>query len=112
MSLILETQSDNLIPMKKTMTATEVARNFSAVLDAVAAGDEIEITRGKEAIAVLSQAAPKKTVANMMAAFNERHRKHGPMDDETYAIYQEILEERHAPYNLVGGEFDRDPWER
>lgn len=112
MSLILENQSDNLIPMKKTMTATEVARNFSAFLDAVAAGDEIEITRGKEAIAVLSQAAPKKTVANMMAAFEERHRKYGSMDDETYAIYQEILEERHAPYNLVGGEFDRDPWER
>jgi antitoxin (DNA-binding transcriptional repressor) of toxin-antitoxin stability system len=112
MPLMLKSASDNLISMKKTMTATEVARNFSAVLDAVASGNEIEITRGKVVVAVLIPDPQKKTVARMMEAFKERHAKYGPMDDETYAIYQEILEERHAPYNLVGGEFDRDPWER
>ena len=112
MPLMIENKSDNLIFMKKTMTATEVARNFSAVLDAVAAGDEIEITRGKEAIALLTQAGERKTVAKLVAAMKARHAVQGPMDDETYAVFQEVLEERHAPYNLVGGEFDRDPWEK
>ncbi len=112
MPLMIDTESDNLISMKKTMTATEIARNFSAVLDAVASGDEIEITRGKEAIALITQAGERKTVANFVAAMKARHAVQGPMDDQTYAIYQEILEERHAPHNLVGGEFDRDPWER
>jgi hypothetical protein len=46
MTLMLKNESDNLIPMKKIMTATEVARNFSEVLDAVANGEEITITRG------------------------------------------------------------------
>jgi hypothetical protein len=55
MLLLAKQSSDNLISMKKTMTATEVARNFSAVLDAVIAGDEIEITRGKEAIALIKK---------------------------------------------------------
>lgn len=112
MLLLEKIESDNLISMKKVMTATEVARNFSAVLDAVTAGDEIEITRGKESIALLTQAPPKKTVASLLAQMKARHTVHGPMDDETYALFQEILEERHAPYNQVGGEFDRDPWER
>lgn len=109
--MIEKSESDNLIFVKKTMTATEVARNFSAVLDAVVAGDEIEITRGKEAIAVLTPAGERKTVANLVAAMKARHAVQGPMDDETYAIFKEILEERHAPHNLTGGEFDRDPWE-
>ena len=39
MTLLEEQLSDNLIVMKKIMTATEVARNFSDVLDAVVAGD-------------------------------------------------------------------------
>jgi hypothetical protein len=39
--LLLEKEpSDNLISMKR-MTATEVARNFSAVLDEVENGEEI-----------------------------------------------------------------------
>ena len=46
MTLLEEPLSDNLIYMKKTMTATEVARNFSYVLDAVANVDEITIPRG------------------------------------------------------------------
>lgn len=53
MTLLLEDKSDNLISMKKIMTATEVARNFSDVLDAVVNGDEITITRGNKPIAVL-----------------------------------------------------------
>ena len=53
MTFLDQQLSDNLISMKKTMTATEVARNFSEVLDGVANGDEITITRGKKPIAVM-----------------------------------------------------------
>jgi transcriptional regulator len=55
MTLNTVTKSDNLIFMKRTLTATEAARNFSALLDSVEAGDEIEITRGKKVIAVIKQ---------------------------------------------------------
>jgi antitoxin (DNA-binding transcriptional repressor) of toxin-antitoxin stability system len=108
--LLLEKQSsDNLISMKR-MTATEVARNFSAVLDEVENGEEIEITRGKKVIATLRNAVEKKTAGALLQKIKERHEKYGPMDDETYEAFQEVLAERHAPYNLVGGELDRDPW--
>lgn len=36
------------------MTATEVSRNFSEVLKLVESGEEVVITRGKKAIAVIS----------------------------------------------------------
>jgi len=111
MLLLDKNQSDNLIFMKR-MTATEVARNFSAVLDAVEQGDEIEITRGKKVVATLRQEAPKKTVSHLLEVMQEHQAKYGPMDDETYAIYQEILAERDAPHNQVGGPGDYDPWDR
>ena len=44
-------KSDNLIFMSKTMTATEVSRNFSDVLDLVENGETVFITRGKKVIA-------------------------------------------------------------
>lgn len=109
MLLLEEDESDNLIFMKR-MTATEVARNFSAVLDQVENGEEVEITRGNKVVAVMKFEAPKYTAGALLEAIKKRHELHGPMDDETYAVYQEILAERHAPYNLVGGELDRDPW--
>lgn len=56
MTIAYHHESDNLIFMKE-MTATEVARNFSAVLDSVEAGEEIVILRGKVEIARLSPAA-------------------------------------------------------
>jgi len=52
--LIRDNKSDNLIFMKKILTATEVSRNFSEVLKMVELGQEIEITRGKKTIALLS----------------------------------------------------------
>lgn len=109
MLLLDENESDNLIFMKR-MTATEVARNFSAVLDQVENGEEVEITRGNKVVAVMKFEAPRYTAGALIEAIKKRHELHGPMDDETYAVYQEILAERHAPYNLVGGELDRDPW--
>jgi prevent-host-death family protein len=49
--------SDNLIFMRE-MTATEVARNFSEVLDAVEAGEEIIVLRGKKEIARIVPTEP------------------------------------------------------
>jgi antitoxin (DNA-binding transcriptional repressor) of toxin-antitoxin stability system len=107
--LLLEKQeSDNLITMKR-MTATEVARNFSAVLDEVENGEEIEITRGNKTVAVL-RFQPRHTAGKLLESIRKRHAEFGPMDDETYEAFQAVLAERHAPYNLVGGELDRDPW--
>lgn len=111
MRLLEKTKSDNLISMKKTMTATEVARNFSEVLDLVEAGDEVEITRGNKVIAMLS-GKPHPTVKDLLEAVANFHSQFGAPDDETIAIYDQILADRHAPENLVGGDFDRDPWQR
>ena len=76
-------QSDNLIYVKRTMTATEVARNFSDVLDAVVAGDEITITRGKRPIAVLGsvqQEVPNSV--RLAAALKEHFDKYGFISQE------------------------------
>lgn len=107
--MLEEDESDNLIFMKR-MTATEVARNFSAVLDQVENGEEVEITRGNKVVAVMKFEPPKHTYAKLLESIKARHKEFGPMDDEVYAAFQEVLAERHAPYNLVGGELDRDPW--
>jgi prevent-host-death family protein len=83
MLLIERTKSDNLIFMKKIMTATEVARNFSEVLDSVQAGDEITITRGNKAIALLSEA--KKSIPNSVLLLNallSHFEKYGAISDE------------------------------
>ena len=43
------------------LTATEVARSFSAVINRVAEGEEIEITRNGRTVAVLKPPHRKKT---------------------------------------------------
>lgn len=42
----------------RTMTATEVSRNFASVLDRAEHGETIVITRGGKRLATLSPAAP------------------------------------------------------
>jgi prevent-host-death family protein len=56
-----------------TMTATDVARNFSSVLDAVAGGETIVITRGGRRVAKLTP-----TPAANGAAVREVLRRHTP----------------------------------
>ncbi|RIQ33695.1 type II toxin-antitoxin system Phd/YefM family antitoxin [Jiangella rhizosphaerae] len=56
-----------------TMTATEVARNFSAVLDAVAGGETILITRGGRRVAELTA-----TPAANGGVVREVLRRHAP----------------------------------
>ncbi len=73
-------KSDNLIFMEtKYLTATEVARNFSAVLDEVEKGQEIVVLRGKVAIAKLTPAGEKKpNGSKILALLEELHAKgHG-----------------------------------
>jgi prevent-host-death family protein len=83
MTLLEEHLSDNLINMKKTMTATEVARNFSDVLDAVVAGDEITITRGKRPIAVLGSVKDETpNSVRLAAALREHFDKYGYITQE------------------------------
>ena len=41
------------------LTATEVARNFSAILNRVAAGEEIEVTRGGAPVALIAPPRPR-----------------------------------------------------
>jgi prevent-host-death family protein len=80
---MLKNESDNLISMKRIMTATEVARNFSEVLDAVANGEEITITRGNKPIAVMGSI--KDEVPNsvrLAAALREYFDKYGYITQE------------------------------
>lgn len=83
MQLMQQIQSDNLISMKKIMTATEVARNFSEVLDLIEAGDEITITRGSKVVALLTEA--KEQIPNsvlLREALLKHFEKHGRISDE------------------------------
>jgi antitoxin (DNA-binding transcriptional repressor) of toxin-antitoxin stability system len=56
-----------------TMTATDVARNFSSVLDTVASGETVVITRGGHRVAELTP-----TPAANGAAVREVLRRHTP----------------------------------
>ena len=93
-------KSDNLIFMAKQMTATEVARNFSAVLDMVEEGEVIEIMRGSKLVAVLSQ--PTQTpdlLEEMQKFFGDRAKPLiGPESEE---VLEHVLTQRHAPENMV-----------
>ena len=81
------------------MTATEAARSFSEVLNRVAAGEEIEVTRSGAAVAVIT--APK---ARSLTA--ERFRRllaTAPAPDAGFADdVRALREELPAP---------RDPWD-
>lgn len=83
MTLLLEDKSDNLISMKKVMTATEVARNFSDVLDGIANGDEVIITRGNKPIAVLGNVKEEIPNSLLLAEALKKHfEKYGPLPEE------------------------------
>jgi prevent-host-death family protein len=109
MTLLEEQLSDNLINMKKIMTATEVARNFSDVLDAVGAGDEIIITRGNKPIAVMGSVKEEIPNSVRLAAALEEHfekYKDVPVDDSFDAV-EYIRQMRDESMKL-----DQERWER
>ena len=76
------------------LTATEAARSFSDLLNRVAAGEEIEITRGGIPVAVVR---PPK--ARLVSA--ERFRAHmaaaPPVDDDFVEDLREIRKESGFP---------------
>lgn len=106
----LSDKSDNLIFMEiKYLTATEVARNFSAVLDEVENGQEIVVLRGKTAVAKLVSAAPKEpNGAKILALLEEFHAKGygGPNKDFDDAMA--IVAKRRDEQRVVR----TNPWDK
>jgi prevent-host-death family protein len=75
----------------KSITATEASRNFSDVLDQVAAGEEIVITRGKKEIAKL---VPVDDVwPHYQALIDHYATKEYFPDDPTWDIVLELINE-------------------
>jgi prevent-host-death family protein len=95
-------RSDNLISVKE-MTATEVARNFSAVLDAVKSGESVVITRGGERIATLVP-TPRANGAALAEAL--RAWQGNPALDDEWAAR---VRDAHEVINK-SSELDSDPW--
>jgi prevent-host-death family protein len=61
------------------LTATDVARRFSEILNRVAAGEEIEVTRGGASVAVI---APPKIRLLGAARFRELLEAAPPVDSD------------------------------
>ena len=104
MTIAFESQSDNLIFMKE-MSATEVARNFSAVLDEVAAGEEIIIRRGKVEIARIVPAEPRKpngaALTDAIRAVYDRFPNVSPYDPNVPNHWDEVMAMREAARQLA-----------
>lgn len=81
------------------MTATEASRNFSAMLDLVADGETIRITRGSRILAEITPARPR-TAADLRAAI--RAASLPPLDDKLADDIESALE------MLTPG---TDPWQ-
>lgn len=86
-----------------TVTATEASRNFSELLNRVAAGEEIEIVRNGAPIAVISRPAQRFTTAEEWDAMMERLARLPPMDAEQFASDVEAARRELPPL--------RDPWQ-
>lgn len=103
-------KSDNLIFMEiKYLTATEVARNFSAVLDEVENGQEIVVLRGKVAVARLVSAAPKKpNGAKILEIYRKAHERGDLEPSEDFDKAMEIIAKRRDERRVVR----TNPWNR
>ena len=75
------------------LTATEAARNFSEVLNRVAAGEEVEIIRNGTIVALLS---PPKHRLLSREAFRELMASAPPVD-EAFASDMRSLRDEAAP---------------
>ena len=76
------------------LTATEAARNFSDLLNRVAAGEEIEIVRNGAVVAVLGQ--PKRRLLSA-ERFQELLDSAPPVDDEFADDLRRIRAEAGPP---------------
>jgi antitoxin (DNA-binding transcriptional repressor) of toxin-antitoxin stability system len=85
----------------KTMTATEVSRNFSRVLDTLERGDEeIIVLRGKHPVTRMVPGAPRMTA---LEALGDLHRTLDDADGEAWLRDMEGADRR------IRREV-RDPW--
>lgn len=85
----------------KTMTATEVSRNFSRVLDTLERGDEeIVILRGKHPVARMVPGAPRLTALEALADL------YRTLDDAEGEAWLEDM----APADRRRRREVRDPW--
>ena len=85
----------------RTMTATDVSRNFSRVLDILERGDEeIVVVRGKHPVARMVPGAPRMTA---LEALGDLYRT---LDDATGEAW---LDDRRGADRRLGREV-RDPW--
>jgi prevent-host-death family protein len=78
------------------LTATEVARHFSEVLNRVAEGEEIEVVRNGATVAVL---APPKRGLLSPARFRELIDSAPHVDDDFAADVRSVREDAGPPEN-------------
>lgn len=83
------------------MTATEVARAFSQVLNRVAEGAQIEVTRNGTTVAVIGP-PPKKKRFLSPEEFRELMESLPPVDEDFVRDVEQIRRESGFPH---------DPWE-
>ncbi|HEY9389455.1 MAG TPA: type II toxin-antitoxin system Phd/YefM family antitoxin [Mycobacteriales bacterium] len=74
----------------KTVTATEVARNFSAVLDEAEHGETIVVTRGGRRVATISPApaCPGRAVKELL----HRHRPDPAWAEDLRAVRETVVD--------------------
>jgi antitoxin (DNA-binding transcriptional repressor) of toxin-antitoxin stability system len=105
MPIAIANKSDNLIFMKE-MTVTEVARNFSAVISAVEAGEEILVRRGKSEVARILP-PEKPNGAALIEALEKLQANRPPYDPAVGDVWDEIEEFSRSNLELLK---ERDPW--
>lgn len=89
----------------RQMTASEASRNFSALLDAVEAGQSFVVTRGGKPIATVT-GAPHGTW-DAFADVVRRHRADRPPDPPDARVERALDEIRAMPARLD----DQAPWD-
>ncbi len=83
------------------MSASEAARNFSAVLDSAADGETIVVTRAGKRVALIVP-APRANGAALREVF--RRWQGNAAFDDTFAVNVAAADE------AVSAELDTDPW--
>ncbi|MDN5916361.1 MAG: type II toxin-antitoxin system prevent-host-death family antitoxin [Pseudonocardia sp.] len=86
----------------REVSATEVSRNFSAVLDSTERGETILVTRGGEPVATITP-APRANGAALLELFARYARDPVPGGDELARNVESVGE-------AVDADLDRDPW--
>lgn len=86
----------------RELTASEASRNFSALLDAIEAGETVIVTRGGKRVSMMSPTPPSSGEA--FAEVLRRRRAERPIDDDAL--------ERAVAHGLsfITNEMEIDRW--